>query len=77
MSAFITKFLPATDCRGARIKATSSTGTATVPYDHAEGIFENHRAAANALADRLGAPADRKWAYDTAPCGSGYVFIVA
>jgi len=53
-----TKFLPATNTRGSRIKATLSrtsewTKTTTVSFDHALSAEENHRAAMQALCRKL------------------------
>jgi hypothetical protein len=54
MQAIITKYLSPTNHRGPRVKATATSGTVTVPWDHALGIGENHDAAARALVKKLG-----------------------
>lgn len=62
MYAIETYFVPPTNTRGSRIKArvmegrTADGGPArsiTLPWDHALGTFENHGAAAHALAAKL------------------------
>lgn len=68
-----TKYLPPTDTKGGRIKATSATGkSVTLGYDHSIGLSKNHQAAATELArmlDLLGV-----WHY-AGDAGGGYVFI--
>ena len=50
LCSIVTKFLPATDCKGSRIKATWSYGrtnpSKTVHYDHALSGPKNHAKAA-------------------------------
>ncbi len=74
MRAIITRFLPATDTRGSRIRATTAdAGSITVPYDHALSSSANHEAAARTLADKLG------WKYrDLAggPTETGWAFVL-
>lgn len=52
--AIITKYLPATNYKGSRIKATASAGSVTIPYPHAASSNDCHKLAAVALAKRLG-----------------------
>lgn len=51
-----TKYLPATNTRGSRMKATIGWGrlnkAITVPYDHALDPLENHRAVMRALCEK-------------------------
>lgn len=47
--AIETKYLPATNTRGSRIKATAWVGSITVPYDYGLNADDNHKAAADAL----------------------------
>lgn len=54
MQSIRTRYHGPTDTRGSRIKASCEGGTLTVPYDHALNLGENHRAAALALAEKLG-----------------------
>jgi hypothetical protein len=44
--AIVTKYLPPTNHRGARMKATTDSGSTVVPYRHELSIVENHRLAA-------------------------------
>lgn len=54
MQAITTKYLPPTNHRGSRIKATCAAGSVTVPWSHELNVEENHTEAAGALAIRLG-----------------------
>lgn len=54
LQAITTKYLPPTNHRGSRIKATAQAGSLTVGWDDALGPAENHHAAAEALARRYG-----------------------
>jgi hypothetical protein len=55
MKAIKTKFLPCTNFRGNRIKATDEDGNAvTLSWDHGLNAEENHRAVAYALRDKMG-----------------------
>tara|TARA_R110000868_G_scaffold120105_1_gene318906 strand:- start:1006 stop:1251 length:246 start_codon:yes stop_codon:yes gene_type:complete len=54
MQAIITKYISPTNHRGARIKATASAGSVTVPYDHAQDHDEPFRIAARALCAKFG-----------------------
>jgi len=58
MQAIITKFISPTNHRGARIKATASAGSVTVPYDHAQDHDEPFRIAARAFCDKF------NWEFD-------------
>ncbi len=53
LQAITTKYLNASNTRGARIKATAQAGSVTIPWDHAVTVNQNHCAAARALAARL------------------------
>ncbi len=55
MKAIQTKYLPATNTLGSRVKAWAEGGNAvTIPYPHELSGAEVHRAAAQALVDKLG-----------------------
>lgn len=55
MKAIQTKYLPATNSRGSRIKAwADGHNNVTIPYPHELSGAEVHRAAAKALCDKLG-----------------------
>ena len=50
MRAIVTKFLPATNTKGSRIKATAECiGSVTVGYDHSLSSEANHRMAMRTL----------------------------
>ena len=52
MQAITTKYLPATNFRGSRIKAVCAGGSVTVPYDY--GSYNPHQSAARALVEKMG-----------------------
>lgn len=52
--AITTKYLPATNHRGERVKATAQAGSVTVSWDYDLNTEANHKAAAQALADKMG-----------------------
>ena len=54
----ITKFLPPTNTLGARIKATTYSGSIIVPYDGSENIEREHEKAALELMAR------REWDHE-------------
>lgn len=54
MQAIITRYLPPTNTRGARIKATAAAGSISIPYPHEFYVEDAHRAAAIALREKLG-----------------------
>lgn len=55
MQAIITKYLPATDYKGSRIKATCEAGSITIGYPHEVSSGQAcHRVAAEKLAAKLG-----------------------
>ena len=51
--AITTRFYGPTNHRGARVKATASAGSVTVPYDYDGGRDASHQAAAEAFADKF------------------------
>jgi hypothetical protein len=53
MQAIQTKYLPATDRKSSRIKATCAAGSITIPYPHELSGQAVHRAAAEALVDKV------------------------
>jgi hypothetical protein len=68
-----TKYLNPTNNKGARIKATASTGdthTLTIPYDHALSASGCHSAAARELAVFL----EFKGELVVVPTETGYIF---
>jgi hypothetical protein len=51
--AIVTKFFGPTNTRGARVKATlPSGGSVTIAWDHALDLYDNHRQAAIACAQK-------------------------
>lgn len=66
-----TKYLGATNTRGARIKAGCEVLSITHPYDYALDGFDNHKAVARELAREL------KWPghYYAGDLGNGYIFV--
>jgi hypothetical protein len=59
MQAILTQYLPATNVKGSRVKATCQAKSKTVSWDHALNTDDNHKEAAKALATDLG------WNYGT------------
>lgn len=75
MQAIITKYLPCTNHRGSRIKASCDRGSITIDWPH-EGPEESHVAAAQALVDKFAAEDAAKYGEHVNPwsrpraCGS-------
>lgn len=68
----VTRYLRATTHRAARIKATAWAGSVTISYPHELDAADAHRAAANALIDKLGwTGAFAQGAHPT----DGYMFV--
>jgi hypothetical protein len=70
--AIETRFHGPTNACGARVSARCGAGRIVLPWDHALGVDGNHRAAAVALAARLGWSADMLGG--SLP-GSGYAWV--
>lgn len=70
MQAIHTKYLPPTNHRGSRIKATCERGTFTVPYPYDLSGDEVHRYAVHALLSRFKAEDIKK--YGNTPFGRGW-----
>jgi len=76
MSVIITKYLPATNTQGPRVKASLAKGWGkltplTLNWDYAKSGWENHRDVAQAFAGLAGLPGQ----YLTVDAGtSGYTF---
>ena len=81
MNHIKTRFLPATDKRGGRIKALTTGDKPTWiirPYNHELRTEENHRAVARELFDKLGWEKENKKAYiGTTDRGYTYTFHYA
>lgn len=54
MQAISTKYLPVTNTRDSRIKATCAAGSVTISYPHEFSGMACHAAAAKALVEKLG-----------------------
>lgn len=53
MQAIKTKYLPATNYRGSRVKAECCAGSLIIPYDYSMEVIELHRLAATILIKKL------------------------
>lgn len=75
MQAIKTKYLSATNTRGARIKAVWGDDSASIPYPHEFNVMEAHRAAAENLRQKVAKKnkyADKITVF-TAPLIDGFV----
>jgi hypothetical protein len=70
--AITTKYFGPTNSRGSRVKAKCDAGSVTVAWNYSLGIPGNHRAAAKALADKMG----RTGAWVGGSIGEGYAFVL-
>jgi Uncharacterized conserved protein len=73
LQAITTKYLPATNRRGSRIKATAAAGNVTLGYSCALNTENNHAVAARALAEKYGWKG--QWFGGGLPDGRGYTFV--
>ncbi len=79
--AISTKYLPATNTRGSRIKASCDRGSVTVPYPHELSGADCHAVAVDALLRRFAAEDgnDKSWGtlanYAVGSTATGYVFV--
>lgn len=53
MQSIVTKYLPPTNCKGSRYKATCAAAEITVSANHALGIDDNHEAARRELCRKM------------------------
>lgn len=74
MSIIRTKFVSATDTKGARVKATLHTASVTLSYDYALSGMDNHKRVAAALADKLNLRGDWNRVWDQSQ-KEGYTFV--
>ena len=73
-SAYITtKFIPPTNSRGSRIKASCQCGSVTVGYDYSLSIDEAHAVATKALLEKFSLDWGNVWSVGAND--SGYVFV--
>lgn len=85
MQAIITKYLPPTNFRGSRIKASCERGSITVEYDHSKGCEGAHIAAVDALVSKFVEEDKERYGSESNPWarprvvgglpGSGYVHV--
>lgn len=74
--AIRTRYHGPTNTRGSRISAKCEGGTLSVPYDHAENDYGNHRAACMALVERLGwARLARDGRYEAGVFGGDFYWV--
>lgn len=71
--AVTTKFLPATNILGSRVKATAVGGSVTLSWDHTLSSEHNHAAAAKKLIEQQGWPG--AWHIGALPYSPGYAFV--
>lgn len=77
--AIVTKYHGPTNYKGSRISARAEAGRVIVHYDHALNIDENHKAAAQALVERLGWTVAKGYpalAGGALPGNAGYCFVM-
>ena len=80
LQAIVTKYHGPTNYKGSRISARAEAGRVVLAYDHALNPDENHKAAAQALAERLGwkeAIGYPALAGGALPGNAGYCFVMA
>jgi len=75
VQAIVTRYLPPTNLKGSRIKATAAAGSVTVHIDHALNIEQNHAKAAEALAHKYNWRG--QWFMGGLPSDAGYCFVCA
>jgi hypothetical protein len=73
LQAIVTKYLPPTNVKGSRIKATAAAGSVTLHLDHALNIEDNHARTAKALADKF--KWRGQWFMGGMPDDTGYCFV--
>lgn len=75
VQAITTRFFPASNVRGSRVKATAIAGSMTLQWEHGLGIEPNHAAAARALAEKFGWHGN--WHGGGLPDGHSFVWVAA
>jgi hypothetical protein len=73
--AIETKFLGPTETKGSRVKALCQAGSITLSWDHSLRPDDNHAAAAQALADKMGWEGDLFGGGKADGRGDVFVFI--
>jgi hypothetical protein len=80
LQAIVTKLLGPTTHMGTRISARCNAGHLVVRYDYALDIDENHKAAAQALVERLGWTEAKGYPAlvgGALPGNAGYCFVMS
>jgi hypothetical protein len=72
-AAVRTKYLPASNHRGSRVKATCQAGSVTIPFSHDTDITSAHFEAVKALLTRRGLDWGDRWAIGSVD-DVGYIF---
>lgn len=75
MQAIQTKYLPATNNRGSRVKAWCQAKSITVLWEYELGVEGNHKAAAMAVVRALGWEGYGAWVLGCLPNPGGYVAV--
>lgn len=71
--AIVTKYLPPSNYRGARVKATAAAGSVTVHWDYGLSDNQNHAKAAEELARKFGWTG--RYVGGGMPKGDGNVYV--
>lgn len=74
MQAILIKYLPATNTKGNRLKATAAAGSITIGYPHELSGEDAYRAAGDVLVARLGWQDHGEWVMGCLPSGD-YVMV--
>ena len=73
--AIQTRYIGPSNTRGSRVKATAEAGSVTLSWDNALNATDNHRIAAETLANKYGWP--KNMIGGALPNSSDYVWVVA
>jgi hypothetical protein len=71
--AIVTKYLPVTNTKPSRVKASAEAGSVILSWDSALSTDQNHAKAANALAEQKGWAGH--WRGGALPDHSGFCFV--
>ena len=71
--AIVTKYIPASNTKGSRVKARAAAGSVTLSWDDSLNTEANHARAAEALACKQGWPG--QWFMGGLPDDRGYCFV--
>jgi hypothetical protein len=79
LQAIVTRYHGPTNHKGARVSARAEAGRVVLPWDYALNTDDNHKAAAQALADRMGWTVDAGYPAlvgGALPANAGYAFVM-